>query len=160
MFLTAEFWVLVSFVIFVALAWKKVSTLIATTLDGRAERIRQELDEAQRLREDAQATLASYQRRQRDAAKETEALLANAREEAERLRQQAARDLEASLKRREAQALDRIAQAEAAAVAEVRNLTVDVAIAASRRILEAGIPAAQADRLIEQSISELPKHLH
>ncbi|WP_207455398.1 F0F1 ATP synthase subunit B [Azospirillum sp. SYSU D00513] len=158
--MTAEFWVFVSFVIFVVLAFRKVSSLIATTLDGRAARIRQELDEAQRLREDAQATLASYQRRQRDAAKETETLLAGAREDAERLRQQAGRDLEAALKRREAQALDRIAQAEAAAVAEVRNLTVDVAIAASRRILEAGIPARQAGQLIEQSIAQLPKHLH
>ena len=155
-----EFWVAIAFVIFVALVWKKASAAIGTMLDGRAERIRSELDEAERLHKDAQALLNGYQSRLADAQKEAEAVLAHAREEAARLRSQAGSDLEASLKRREAQAMDRIAQAEAAALAEVRNLTVDIAIGASKRVLSGGLPAAQADKLIEQSISELPKHLH
>lgn len=155
-----EFWVAIAFVIFVALVWKKASAAIGTMLDGRAERIRSELDEAERLHRDAQALLNGYQSRLADAQKEAEAVLAHAREEAARLRNQAGSDLEASLKRREAQAMDRIAQAEAAALAEVRNLTVDIAIGASKRVLSGGLPAAQADKLIEQSISELPKHLH
>ncbi|CAO3420022.1 F0F1 ATP synthase subunit B family protein [Azospirillum endophyticum] len=155
-----EFWVFVAFVIFVALVWKKASAAIGTLLDGRAERIRAELDEAERLHKDAQALLNGYQSRLADAQKEAEAVLAHAREEAARLRAQAGTDLEASLKRRETQAMDRIAQAEAAALAEVRNLTVDVAIGASKRVLSGGLPAAQADKLIEQSIGELPKHLH
>lgn len=155
-----EFWVAIAFVIFVALVWKKASAAIGTILDGRAERIRSELDEAERLHRDAQALLNGYQSRLADAQKEAEAVLAHAREEAARLRSQAGSDLEASLKRREAQAMDRIAQAEAAALAEVRNLTVDIAIGASKRVLSGGLPAAQADKLIEQSISELPKHLH
>ncbi len=157
---TPEFWVAVAFVIFVALVWKKASAAITGLLDARADKIRAELDEAQRLREDAQALLANYQRRQRDALKEAEAILVHAREEADRLRRQAGTDLEASLKRRETQAMARIAQAEAAALAEVRNLTVDIAVSAGRRILETGIQPAQADRLIEQSIAELPRHLH
>lgn len=155
-----EFWVAIAFVIFVALVWKKASAAIGTMLDGRAERIRSELDEAERLHKDAQALLNGYQSRLADAQKEAEAVLAHAREEAARLRSQAGSDLEASLKRREAQAMDRIAQAEAAALAEVRNLTVDIAIGASKRVLSGGLPAAQADKLIEQSIGELPKHLH
>ncbi|ANC90904.1 F0F1 ATP synthase subunit B [Azospirillum humicireducens] len=155
-----EFWVFVAFVIFVALVWKKASAAIGTMLDGRAERIRSELDEAERLHKDAQALLNGYQRRLADAQKDAEAFLAHAREEATRLRAQAGADLEASLKRREAQAMDRIAQAEAAALAEVRNLTVDVAIGASKRVLSGGLPPVQADKLIEQSIGELPKHLH
>lgn len=155
-----EFWVFVAFVIFMALVWKKASAAIGTMLDGRAERIRSELDEAERLHKDAQALLNGYQSRLADAQKEAEAVLAHAREEAARLRSQAGSDLEASLKRREAQAMDRIAQAEAAALAEVRNLTVDIAIGASKRVLSGGLPAAQADKLIEQSIGELPKHLH
>lgn len=155
-----EFWVFVAFVIFVALVWKKASAAIGTMLDGRAERIRSELDEAERLHKDAQALLNGYQRRLADAQKDAEAFLAHAREEAARLRAQAGTDLEASLKRREAQAMDRIAQAEAAALAEVRNLTVDVAIGASKRVLSGGLPPVQADKLIEQSIGELPKHLH
>ncbi|CBS86008.1 F0F1 ATP synthase subunit B family protein [Azospirillum lipoferum] len=155
-----EFWVFVAFVIFVALVWKKASAAIGTMLDGRAERIRSELDEAERLHKDAQALLNGYQRRLADAQKDAEAFLAHAREEAARLRAQAGSDLEASLKRREAQAMDRIAQAEAAALADVRNLTVDVAIGASKRVLSGGLPPMQADKLIEQSIGELPKHLH
>ncbi|ALG69679.1 ATP synthase subunit B [Azospirillum thiophilum] len=155
-----EFWVLVAFVIFVALVWKKASAAIGSLLDGRAEKIRAELDEAERLHKDAQALLNGYQRRLADAQKEAEAVLDHAREEAARLRAQAGTDLEASLKRREAQAVDRIAQAEAAALAEVRNLTVDVAIGASKRVLAGGLSPAQADTLIDQSIGELPKHLH
>ncbi|AWK87976.1 F0F1 ATP synthase subunit B [Azospirillum thermophilum] len=155
-----EFWVAVSFVIFVALVWKKAAAAIGGLLDARTEKIRAELDEAERLHRDAQELLNSYQRRQADALKEAEAVLAHAREEAERLRSQAAAELEASLKRREAQAMTRIAQAEAAAVAEVRDLTVDVAVAAGRRLLETGLQPAQADKLIEQSIADLPRHLH
>lgn len=157
---TPEFWVAVSFVIFMALVWKKASAALGGMLDARADKIRAELDEAERLHKDAQVLLNSYQRRQADALKEAEAILTHAREEAERLRTQAAADLDASLKRREAQAMGRIAQAEAAAVAEVRNLTVDVAVSAGRRLLESSLQPAQADRLIEQSIAELPKHLH
>lgn len=155
-----EFWVAVSFVIFMALVWKKAAAAIGGLLDARTEKIRAELDEAERLHRDAQELLNSYQRRQADALKEAEAVLAHAREEAERLRSQAAADLEASLKRREAQAMTRIAQAEAAAVAEVRDLTVDVAVAAGSRLLETSLQPAQADKLIEQSIADLPRHLH
>lgn len=155
-----EFWVALAFVIFAVLVWKKAKAAIVGALDARAEKIRAELDEAQRLREDAQAALAAYQRRQRDALKEAEAIIAHAREEAARIRAQAAADLEASLKRRQSQAVDRIAQAEAAAVNEVRHLTVDLAIQAGRKLLTEGITAKQADALIDQSIAELPKHLH
>ncbi len=155
-----EFWVAIAFVIFVFLVWKKAKVAIFGALDARADKIRAELDEAQRLREDAQSALAAYQRRQRDALKEAEAIIAHAREEAARIRAQAAAELEASLKRRESQAVDRIAQAEAAAVNEVRHLTVDLAIQASRKLLTEGITAKQADALIDQSIAELPKHLH
>lgn len=155
-----EFWVAISFVVFVFLVWKKAKVAILGALDARAEKIRAELDEAQRLREDAQSALAAYQRRQRDALKEAEAIIAHAREEAARIRAQAAAELEAALKRRESQAVDRIAQAEAAAVNEVRHLTVDLAMQASRKLLTEGITAKQADALIDQSIAELPKHLH
>lgn len=155
-----EFWVLLAFVIFVALLWKKIAAAFVGMLDARTEKIRQELDEAQRLREEAQSLLASYQRRQRDAQKEAEEIIAHAREEADRLRRQAAADLEASMKRREAQAVDRIAQAEAAAMQEVRTLTVDLAIAASRKLLSENLPQSQQDALVAQAVAELPRHLN
>ena len=84
-----EFWVFVAFVIFMALVWMKASAAIGTMLDGRAERIRSELDEAERLHKDAQALLNGYQSRLADAQKESEAFRAHAREEAARLQAQA-----------------------------------------------------------------------
>jgi len=155
-----EFWVLVAFIIFVGFAFRPASKTFVALLDDRAEKIRAELEEAQRLREEAQATLAHYQRKQRDALKEAEDIIAHAREEADRLRQQAAADLEASLKRREAQALDKIAQTEAQAVAEVRNMTVDLAITASRKLLAENLDDKKASKLIDEAIADLPKHLH
>ena len=107
------FWVGVGFFLFIAVTAKKVHTMLSTMLDGRAEKIRQELDETQKLREDAQAVLADYQRRQRDAIQEAEQILAHATEEAARLRTEAAANLETTLKRREEQAVEKIAAAEA-----------------------------------------------
>jgi F-type H+-transporting ATPase subunit b len=156
----AEFWVALAFIIFVAIAFKPARKAILSMLDDRAERIRGELEEAQRLREEAQSLLAGYQRRQRDALKEAEAIVAHAREEAERLRASAAAELESSMRRREAQAMDKIAQAETAAVQEVRNLTVDIAISASGQILAQRLDDGQSARLVDEAIKDLPKHLH
>lgn len=156
----AEFWVAVSFLIFVAFVlWKGLKPTLGA-LDARADKIKQELDDAQRLREDAQKLLAEYQRKERDAASEAEAMLAHAREEAGRLREKAAEDLKASMARREAQALDRIAQAEAQAKADVRAEAVNLAVAATRHLLAGKLDTKLADKLIDQSIKELPGKLH
>lgn len=155
-----EFWVAVSFVIFFALLWKKVASAFTGMLDARTEKIRQELDEAQRLREEAQALLASYQRRQAEAEKEAKAIVTHAKEEADRIAKQAADALEASIKRRETHAVERIAQAEAAAMTEVRNLTVDLAISAARKLLTENVGPEQQDALVAQTVAQLPKHLN
>lgn len=155
-----EFWVAVAFVIFIVALWKKIASAFTGMLDARTEKIRQELDEAQRLREDAQAMLAGAQRRQADAEKEAKAIVTHAKEEADRIAKQAADALEASVKRREAHAVERIAQAEVAAMAEVRNLTVDLAIAASRKLLTENVGSEQQDALVAQAVAELPKHIH
>ncbi len=153
-------WVLVGFVIFVAFFVWKAGKPIIGALDDRAARIKEELDEAQRLREEAQHLLAEYQRKQRDAVKEAEAMLSAAEDEAERVRAHAAGELEASLKRREQQALDRIAQAEAQAAAEVRNLAVDLAVAATAKVLEDKLDDKTAAKLVDGAIKELPEKLH
>ncbi|UEM21874.1 F0F1 ATP synthase subunit B [Skermanella mucosa] len=160
MFQAAEFWVAVAFFIFLFFAFRPGAKALTAMLDDRADKIRQELEEAQRLREDAQSTLASYQRRQRDALKEAEDIIAHAREEAERLRLHAAADLDASMKRREAQAMDKIAQAEALALQEVKSLTVDLAIAASGRLIAENMNAAQSAKLVDAAIADLPRNLH
>lgn len=153
-------WVAVAFVIFVALAWRPAVRMIGGSLDARSARIRAELDEARKLREEAQSLLAEYQRKQRDALKEAEDILAHAKGEAERLRHEAAANLEAALARRERMAMDKIAQAEAQAVADVRNRAVDVAIAATSRLLAETVDARQSDALIDRSIDDLRRKLH
>jgi F-type H+-transporting ATPase subunit b len=160
LFYDPEFWVLIAFVIAVALVWRKAAAGIGSSLDARAARIRADLDEAQRLREEAQQALATYQRRQRDALKEAETIIAHARAEAERFGEQARRDLEAAIERRRRQAEDKIAQAEAKAVAEVRAAAVDVAMAAARRIIGQSVDAARGARLIDDAIQALPQRLH
>ena len=133
MFSSPEFWVLVSFVIFVALVWKPAGKALGGILDGHAAKVRSQLEEARRLREEAQRTLAEYQRKQAEAMSEAEAIVAHAKAEAERMKVTAEADLTQQIARRRQLALDRIAQSEAQALAEVRAATVDAAMAATRR---------------------------
>ncbi len=160
MFYDPTFWVAVAFVIFVAAVFKPAWKAITGGLDARAERIRQELDEAVHLREEAQKMLAEYKRLQSEAASEAEAMLAHAKEEAQRLQDQAAVDLTEVLRRRELAAVEKIAQAEAKALQEVRARAVDIAIAATGKILADSIDEAKAGDLVDQSIKELQGKLH
>ena len=160
MFSDPTFWVLVAFVIFVALVWKPGSKAAAQMLDDRAEKIRADLEKAAKLREEAQALFAEYQKKQRDALKDAEAIIKAARDEAEQLSRQAAADLEVSLKRREQLALQRIAQAEAQATADVRAAAVDLAMAATRKVLTDKLDAGRQDALIDAAIKELPGKLN
>ena len=154
------FWVMVAFFVFVGALARPISGAIAAALDKRADKIRADLEEAEKLREEAQNLLASYQRQQRDAVKEAEAIVEHAKEEAERLTQQSRERLKAALERREKQAMDRITQAEAAALEQVQAHTVDVAIGAPRDFLADNLKGKQAEALIETAIKELPKKLH
>lgn len=160
MFSDPTFWVLVAFVIFVGLVWKPGSKAVTQMLDERADKIRADLDKAAKLRSEAQALFADYQKKQRDALKEAEGIVAAARAEAERLSAQAATDLEQSLKRREQLALQRIAQAEQQALADVRAAAVDLAMAATRKLLTEKLDTARHEALIEGAIKELPGKLN
>ena len=154
------FWVAVAFVVFVGLMVWKARKPIVDGIDARAERIKAELDEAQRLREEAQKTLAEYKRKQRDAAKEAEDLLASAKHEAELLRNQAAEDLKATLARREKAALEKIAQAEAEAMDEVRDSAVDMALAAATQILGDKVSGKAATDLFKKSLAEVKTRMN
>lgn len=156
----AAFWVGVSFFLVVALGFRPVIRALAAGLDARAAKIKARIDEALKLREDASEMLATYQRKQRDAMKEAESIIAHAKAQAELLAKQHARDLEESIKRRETQALDRIAQAETQAVKEVRHLAVDVAVAAARAVIGDSMSGARATALVDAAIKELPAKLH
>lgn len=156
----AEFWVAVAFVILIAAVWKPVKRSLAASLDARAAKIRSALEEARRLVEEARAVLADYQGKQRQALSEAEGIMRHAAAEAERNRQAAEGDLAASLRRREQQAMDRIAQAEAKALDEVRALSVELALAATRRLVRDNLDAKRAAGLVDQAIAELPQRLH
>lgn len=154
------FWVLVAFVVFIAATARPILRLITAGLDKRADKIRDELEEAEKLRKEAQDLLAGYQRKQRDAIQEVEDIVQHAREEAEHMAVQGRENLEASLERRRKLALERIAQAETQALDTVRAKTVDLALDATREFLAKELKGKQADALIDQAIKELPEKLH
>lgn len=157
----ATFWVGAGFVIFVAvLIYLKVPGMITAGLDERAQRIRKDLEGAERLRDEAQALLAAYERKQREAQKEAEAMLAHAREDARREADAAQRKLGERIARREQQALEKIRLAEAQAEMDVREQTVELAIQATRQALRHHLDAARDTQIVDQAIRDLRGHLN
>lgn len=156
-----EFWVGVSFFGFVGLLiFYKVPAMIGKVLDDRADRIRQELDEARRLREEAQALLADYQKKREAAEEEAKAIVEQARREADALATETRKGLIESMERRSKLAEEKIARAEAQALAEVRSVAVDTAIAAAERVLSARVSAQSGGGLVDQSIRNLKGKLN
>ena len=160
LFAEPEVWVLLAVVVFVIGVWKPASRVILGGLDTRAARIRGELETARRLRDEAQEALAGYQKQQREAGAEAEAILAHARAEAERIAAQAARSLEETLDRRQRLAKERIAQEAAKALSDIRAVTVDVAIAAARQVIIAELDEQRGAALLDAAITALPQQLH
>jgi F-type H+-transporting ATPase subunit b len=157
----AEFWVAVSFVIFVGvLIWAGAHRSIIEALDGRAARIKADLDEARRLREEAQALLAQYQRKQGEAEREAAAIITEARAEAERVAAEARVKSEDFIARRTKLAETKIGQAEAQAVADVRAAAADAAVAAAETILRESAKGPVADELIAKGIAEVKAKLN
>lgn len=160
-FSDSTFWVAVSFVLFIlALLYFKVPALITDALDARAAQIAQELDEARKLREEAQTLLATYQRKQRDAEQEAEEIVVQAKAEAERLAAETRENLSAQLERRTKQAQDKIAQAEAQAIKEVKDMAAGVAASAARRVIADRIDPERDAKLIDEDIRALGTKLN
>jgi F-type H+-transporting ATPase subunit b len=161
MLATPELWVLVSFVLFLALlVYYKIPNTLAKALDDRADRIRVDLEEARRLREEAAQILADYQRKQRDAEKEAEDILAVARREAEFYATESRKALSESLQRRLKLAEEKIARAEEQAIQEVRSKAVDAAIAASELLIARGLKGKSAENLVDKSIRDVSAKLN
>ena len=160
-FYSTDLYVAISLVLFFALlAYLKVPQKITKALDSRAEKISQQLEEARALREEAQGLLAQYQRQQRSAEAHAQEIVTQAETDAKRVADDAAAALDAFITRREQQAQEKIAQAEASAVQEVQSVAVDVATEVSRKLIAEGLDKDEAENLIETSIKDLPKHLH
>jgi len=160
MFTDPTFWVGIAFVLTVALIAKPIWRGVSGSLDERADKIRDQIEEARKLREEAQALLADYQRKQRDALSEAENIVAQAGEEADRMKAEAAEHLEQAIERRKAQALDRIAQSEAQAIASVRDTAVDVAVAAAEQLIKDRVSGDRQAALVDAAIKKLPSQLN
>ena len=161
MLMEPEFWVAIGFVIFVGvLVYVGVPKMIIGSLDDRAKRIKAELDEARRLKDEAQALLADYQRRQSEAEGEAQAIITSAKAEAERVAAEGKTKVEEFVARRTKMAEAKIAQAEAQAVADVRAAAAEAAVTAAEKILTQSVKGDVADRLIAQGISDVKAKLN
>jgi F-type H+-transporting ATPase subunit b len=157
----AEFWVAVAFVLFLGvLYYFNVHRMVLDALDQRSVRIKAELDEARRLRDEAGKLLAEYQRKQREAESEAEAIIADARAEAERVAAEARVKMEEFVARRTKLAEAKIGQAEAQALADVRAAAADAAVTAAEKILRDTAKGKIADDLIAQGIADVKAKLN
>ena len=153
--------VTISFVLFfLILGYYGVHRFVLDQLDKRAERIRNELDEARRLREEAQATFAEFERKQKDVAAQAEEIVEHARTEARESAERAKAEVADSIARRLRAADDQIAMAEANAVKEVRDKAVTVAVAAASRVIADRMDDEKATGLIDGGIEEVGRRLH
>jgi F-type H+-transporting ATPase subunit b len=159
--LEAEAWVAIAFAIFLALlGYFGVHNKIVQGVDSRRDRIKAELDEARRLKEEAQALLASYRRKQQEVEHEAQAIITSAKAEAERLAAEAEAKLEELIARHARLAEEKIKQAEAQAVADVRSVAADAAVAAAESILTRTVKDKVADNLITQGIADVKAKLN
>lgn len=159
-FANPETWVAVGFLLFVALLGKVLWTRLSAMLDKRSADIARALGDAEKLRTDALRAKADAQRTLDEAAAEANAIVAQAREEAQRMQQHAAQHLETAIALREQQTLDRIAQSEASAAKQVRDTAIDLALTATRTLLRDQVGSGKAEKLVDEAIAELPRRLH
>jgi F-type H+-transporting ATPase subunit b len=160
-FAEPEFWVAVGFVIFVGiLIYVGVPKMMTKALDDRAKRVQDELDEARRLKEEAQKLLGEYKAKQRQADDEAAAIIAGAKAEAERFAAEAKTKMEEFVARRAKMAETKIAQAEAQAVADVRAAAADAAVSAAEKILTDSVKGKVADDLLTRGISDVKTKLN
>lgn len=156
-----NFVVTIAFVIFVGIIlYLKVPALLGGMLDDRAEGIRKELDEAKALREEAQTILASYERKQREVQEQADRIVEHAKSEAAEAAELAKADLKSSIARRLAAAQDQIASAETAALKEVRDRAVQIAVVAAGDVIAAKMTATDANKMIDESIASVGEKLH
>jgi F-type H+-transporting ATPase subunit b len=155
------FWVALSFFVFVAVVlYYRVPAIVTKALDDRADAIRRELDEARKLREEAQALLSDYQRKARQAENEAKSIIEQAKIEAEALATDSRKALIESLERRSKIAEEKIARAESQALSEVRSTAIETAIAAAHEILKTRASGSTGETLVSSSINDLKGKLN
>lgn len=157
----ATFWATVAFLIFLAIVfYMKVPGAISKSLDARADRIRTELEDARKLREEAQQLLAEYQRKRKEAEKDAADIVDAAKREADILVADARQKTEDYVARRTALAEQKIGQAEREAVNEVRSAAVDIAVEAARKLIADKAGAAGNAEFFKASLQEVKSKLN
>tara|TARA_R110002020_G_scaffold86731_7_gene214125 strand:+ start:227 stop:706 length:480 start_codon:yes stop_codon:yes gene_type:complete len=157
----ATFFALVGLIIFLAiLAYVKVPAMLTGALDKRADQIRNELEQAKKLREEAQQLLAEYQRKRKEAESEAQSILSAAEREANVLREEAKAKTEDYVTRRTAMAEQKIRQAESDAINEVRASAVDLAIAAAERLIADKVDSKTSGDLFKASLGDMKTRLN
>jgi F-type H+-transporting ATPase subunit b len=154
-----ELWLLIALIILIAVIWKPLSRTIFGALDGHAAKVRAELEEAKRLREEAQSLLASHQRQLVSGGDQASAIVGHAKVEAERQVERHRVELEASLGRRTEHALARIAQEEARALQDVRSYAAMLTARTAERLLRDEIDGPKAQALVDDAIAEVGRKL-
>jgi F-type H+-transporting ATPase subunit b len=161
MFAQPEIWVAIGFLIFVGvLVYVGVPKLLTDALDARGKRVQAELDEARRLKDEAQKLLSEYQAKQKQAETEAAGIIEGAKAEAERIAAEAKVKMEEFVARRTKLAETKIAQAEAQAVADVRAAAAEAAVTAAEKILTESVKGKVADDLITRGISDVKSKLN
>ncbi|WP_400086088.1 F0F1 ATP synthase subunit B [Yoonia sp. R78084] len=156
-----DFVVTIAFLIFIGiLLYFKVPGLVGGMLDKRADNIKAELDEAKALREEAQALLASYERKQKEVQEQAARIVSAAKEEATNAAASAKEDIAKSITRRLAAAEEQIQSAQASAVKEVRDQAVNVAVAVAKDVMAKQMDAKAAGALIDDAIGTVAEKLH
>jgi F-type H+-transporting ATPase subunit b len=157
----AEFWVAIAFLILMGVfGYVGVHRTILKALDNRADRIRAELDDAKRLKDEAAQLVAEYRAKRETAEREAQDIIASAKQDAERIANEAKAKTEDFVARRTKMAETKIAQAEAQAIADVKAAAADAAVAAASQVLAGSAKGAVADQLITQGIAELRQKLN
>ena len=156
----AVLWVAFSFVLFLVVAVKFAGKAVLGGLDKKIAEIKNEIDTAERLKKEAADMLADIQVKQRDAEKTAQDIIEQAKQSAQLVQKQAEYDLNESMTRREAQLAERLQRLEEKAIADIQNHAADLALKATREIVEKTLDASSGGKLIDQSISSVGKHLN
>ena len=156
----SSFWYLVSFVVFAIGAWKFGKPAFLNLLDTRIEIIKKEIETAESLRVEAQELLAQYQRKYRDAVKDAETILDQARVNAQGIKEKAIADLQAQLKRAEEQHKDRLELMKQEAIQQIKEHAALLAVEGTRKMISEQLDAKGKKKLIQQSIENIDQSLN
>jgi F-type H+-transporting ATPase subunit b len=154
-----ELLLLICLIILVVLVWKPARKAVLGTLDSRAEKIRTDLDEAQRLHDEAKALLAKYQAQLQHGEALAADIVAQAETQRQRFEEKMRADFDLAVKRRTELAMERIAQEESRAIQDVRSRAADLAVRTTRRLLSEKVGAGEAQSLIQGAIEEVKRKL-